>query len=180
MLVIKYIPNVITIIRIVISIFLIFIETFSGTFYIFYTLGGISDMLDGFIARKMHVTSRVGATLDSIADVIFIFAIFIRVIPLLIKILPLWCWWTILFITFIKCTSYIIGAFKFHKFTSLHTILNKITGGALFLGTYFIFGNHISLVSIIICSLGIISALEELLIIINSKDFNQNIKSIFQ
>lgn len=53
------------------SILLSVTETFSIPFYIIYFYCGISDMLDGYIARKIKNTSQIGAILDSIADIIF-------------------------------------------------------------------------------------------------------------
>nr|WP_295777963.1 CDP-alcohol phosphatidyltransferase family protein [uncultured Intestinibacter sp.] len=42
---------------------------------------GILDVLDGFIARKFNVTSKLGAKLDSIPDMIMIFVILFRFVP---------------------------------------------------------------------------------------------------
>ena len=41
------------------SIILAITETFSTAFYIIYTYCGISDMLDGLIARKSNNTSKI-------------------------------------------------------------------------------------------------------------------------
>lgn len=66
----KSIANYISISRILLVLTLIFIEPLSTTFYIIYFISGISDILDGFIARKYNVTSTLGEKLDSIADLI--------------------------------------------------------------------------------------------------------------
>lgn len=66
----KSIANYISISRILLVLALIFIEPLSTTFYIIYFISGISDILDGFIARKYNVTSTLGEKLDSIADLI--------------------------------------------------------------------------------------------------------------
>ena len=48
----EYIANYISISRAIMSIILLIPETFSIAFSIIYIYCGISDMLDGFIARK--------------------------------------------------------------------------------------------------------------------------------
>ena len=68
----KNLANYISISRILMSIVLIATKTFSLTFYIIYLYCGISDMLDGYIARKSKNISEIGARLDSVADIIFV------------------------------------------------------------------------------------------------------------
>ena len=68
----KNIANYISISRIVMSVLLIIIKTFSIPFYIIYLYCGLSDMIDGFFARKYKITSEMGAKIDSIADIVFV------------------------------------------------------------------------------------------------------------
>ena len=63
--------NIITGIRIVCAVILIFCPTFSIWFYMFYTFGGISDILDGIVARHSGKETKFGESFDTIADVIF-------------------------------------------------------------------------------------------------------------
>lgn len=44
--------NAITVSRIILSLMMVFTSTFSGMFYAFYLLAGLTDMTDGYIARK--------------------------------------------------------------------------------------------------------------------------------
>lgn len=64
--------NIITVCRIILSIILIFLTPNSSPFYMVYILCGFTDMLDGFVARKTHSESDIGAKLDSIADITFV------------------------------------------------------------------------------------------------------------
>lgn len=66
----KEIPNYISFSRIILSFILIFVEPLSAAFYSIYIICGLSDIMDGFIARKTGTTSKLGAKLDSIADMI--------------------------------------------------------------------------------------------------------------
>ena len=51
-------------------------------------LGGITDWLDGYLARAWHQTSRIGQMLDPIADRLYILAVLIGLA--LRGIVPLW------------------------------------------------------------------------------------------
>ena len=63
--------NTITFFRIAAGIVLLFCPAFSPAFTVFYIAAGLSDMLDGFVARKTDTVSKLGAKLDTIADFVF-------------------------------------------------------------------------------------------------------------
>ena len=123
--------NIFTSCRVLCSILLLFFHMTSIPFYVLYLFCGLSDVLDGIIARKTHTVSSLGAKLDTFADSIF-------VVILLIKIwlemdVPIWLWIWIVAIGGIKTVN-VIGGYVFAKrFIVVHTILNKITGVLLFL-----------------------------------------------
>ena len=64
--------NIITGFRVLISIALLFCPVFSPVFYILYLTGGLSDMIDGTIARKMNTVTEFGARFDTAADFVFV------------------------------------------------------------------------------------------------------------
>jgi CDP-diacylglycerol--glycerol-3-phosphate 3-phosphatidyltransferase len=77
----KQIANTITISRILCSIFLLPCPVFSAAFYILYLLCGMTDMIDGTIARKTGSVSEFGARLDTAADLSFALAAFLKILP---------------------------------------------------------------------------------------------------
>ena len=79
----KNIANYLSVSRVIMAIILAILETCSLTFYIIYIYCGISDMLDGYIARKTKSTSKIGARLDSIADIIFVIVAMVKILPVL-------------------------------------------------------------------------------------------------
>ena len=84
--------NIITGCRILCSIFLLFVPAFSSTFYILYLVAGFTDMIDGPIARKTNTANEFGSRLDTIADIVFVVACMIKLLPVLI--IPTWlCIW---------------------------------------------------------------------------------------
>ena len=62
--------NIITGVRILCSIALLFCPAFSISFYSLYIIAGGSDMIDGAIARKTGTVSAFGAKFDTVADLI--------------------------------------------------------------------------------------------------------------
>ena len=127
----KYIANIITGSRVAFSFPLLFIPLSSALFYILYLFCGLTDMIDGAIARKTGAVSQFGARLDTVADFVFMFVCSIKILPLMH--IPVWLW---VWITLIALTKIFSIAFVFirkKKLISIHSVLNKTTGFALFL-----------------------------------------------
>lgn len=173
------IADSITSVRIVSSIFLLFFSSRSLPFIIIYTLTGLTDVFDGFIARKTGKTSDFGARLDSIADLIFYSVLIIRLLPVLIKLLPAAVWYLFALTLIVRLASYITAAVKFHRFASVHTWLNKLTGLCVFLIPYMLIFSRGVIYCFIICSLGLLASSEELLIHLTHKDYDPQRKSLF-
>ncbi len=149
----------------------------TGQFYIVYVLCGASDILDGFLARKFNVASRLGATLDSIADFVFVVIMLILFIPIID-----WDTWIIIWvilIAFVRLLSLAVGVIKFHAVAFLHTYTNKATGVILFLVPILYKFEDFQITAVIVCSIASLSALEELLIFLKSKHLNRDVHSIF-
>lgn len=172
------VPNVITSLRILGSAALLFIEPFSAVFYIVYTFSGFSDVLDGFIARRAGLTSQLGARLDSIADLIFYAVMVLRVFPRLWATLPGWIWIMTLSVVAVRAIAYITAAIKFKRFSSMHTYMNKATGAAVFCVPYFLLLPCAVELCFLACCIAAVSSLEELLMHLFSKEYNEGIKTI--
>ena len=92
--------NTITFFRMAASIVLLFCLVFSPAFYVFYIAAGLSDMLDGFVARKTDTVSKLGARLDTIADFVLVVVCLIKLLPVLS--IPAWLYGWIGIIALIK------------------------------------------------------------------------------
>lgn len=84
------IPNLLTLLRIaLIPLFIFFLA--GGSYYMalaVFAAGGITDVLDGFLARRLDQITELGRVLDPIADKLFFLTSFTALY--LINILPLW------------------------------------------------------------------------------------------
>lgn len=66
----KNLPNILTIIRFLLIPFIIF-YIFTGNYilaFVFFTISGVTDIADGFIARKFNFVSNFGKLMDPLAD----------------------------------------------------------------------------------------------------------------
>lgn len=175
----KYLPNLITILRIIGSIYLFFLKPLTITFFIVYGLCIVSDVLDGYIARKCSACTKFGEVLDSSADTIFFIVIVVRFLSLR-KLENYFIYW-IIAICIIKVLSFLAGFIKYKKAAFLHTYANKFTGVIISLSfpLIYILGG-ITKTLIILCAISTIAAMEELLINLISKKLNRNVHSIFK
>ena len=127
---VKHIANIVTSCRIFGSALLLLFSTFSVEFYIIYILCGISDMIDGTIARKTKSASDWGAKIDTVADIVFIVVSLIKILPQIN--IPQWLWMWGVIIAIIKIGNIIFAYISKKQFVSLHTLTNKIAGFLLF------------------------------------------------
>ena len=175
----KNVANYITCIRIIGALVLVWIEPLSLTFLVIYSLCGISDALDGFIARTTNTTSKFGTILDSIADLIFYSVMLFKVFPTLWSILPAWVWVLTASVLTIRLASYVVTAIKYHRFATQHTYFNKLTGLSMFLVPYMLKLPIAVGYCVAVCIIGGLASLEELLIHLTGKEYIPEQKSLF-
>ena len=121
----KHLANIITGCRISGSMVLLFLPVSSREFFLTYLICGISDMIDGTVARMTNSAGAFGERLDTIADILFFTAAFIKFFPVIL--LPAWLWIWVLCIAALKVSNFLGGS----RFP--HTAINKLTGLLLFL-----------------------------------------------
>lgn len=170
----------ITLLRMVGSVCLLFPLPLSPAFFALYTFTGLTDVLDGWIARRKGLVGDFGAKLDSIADLLFYTVMLVRLLPLLLAALPTQIWYAVAGIVLLRLTAYVTAAIKYRCFASLHTWLNKLTGGVVFLLPYILAISSGIMYSWAICALAFASSLEELLIHLCRKGYCPEIKSLLQ
>jgi CDP-diacylglycerol--glycerol-3-phosphate 3-phosphatidyltransferase len=171
--------NAITIARIVMVIALLFVEPLSMAFYSIYLACGISDVLDGYVARKTGTASRIGGRLDTVADLMMTlgvgFLLYPYVWPVLHREMVVW----IILVGLVRLLSLLVVQAKYKSFEILHTYGNKATGFLLFTYPFFLPGGHATVFAYIVCVVASLSAIEELVIHLSSRSFQSEKKSIF-
>lgn len=173
------IPNLLTLSRIFGSLFMFVMPSFSFEFLVLYTLCGLTDALDGHIARKTKTTSELGARLDSIADLVFYFMMVIKLFTEIVLHLPRYIVISAFAVFGIRLVTYLTAAIKYHRFASMHTYLNKATGILVFFIPYLLHTPVFSYFGLSVCIVALAAALEELYIHLTHKEYSRDIKSIF-
>lgn len=167
---IRRIPNCITALRIAGTAALLFLQPLTQAFFIIYTLAGATDAIDGWLARKLRVASDLGAKLDSAADLMFYAMMILRIFPVLWEVLPQVVWIGVGTVVLLRLVSYGVAAVKFHHFASTHSILNKLTGAAVFALPYIIRTSFATPYCWGLCALSGAGTLQELITHITRKE----------
>ena len=151
--------NTITFFRIAAGIVLLFCPVFSPSFYALYIAAGLSDMLDGFVARKTDTVSKLGTKLDTIADLVLVVVCLIKLLPILS--LPAWLYIWIGIIALIKVVNIISGFAVQKKLVAVHSVINKATGALLFLLPLSIPAVPLEYSTVIVCAAATFAAIQE-------------------
>ncbi|MBP5251939.1 MAG: CDP-alcohol phosphatidyltransferase family protein [Treponema sp.] len=151
--------NIITSVRILCSIALLFVTPLSKLFYALYLTAGLSDMIDGTVARKTGTESEFGSKLDSTADFMFVTVCLLKLLPVLN--IEKWLYVWIALIVLIKAVNIISGLIKYKKIIFVHSVLNKLTGMLTFVLplTLRFFERRYTLVAV--CSIATLAAIQE-------------------
>lgn len=169
--------NIITLSRIAILPPLVLAQGNITLFCTLYVICGMTDALDGWIARRTGTQSVLGAKLDSVADLLFFAAVFfwcwVRLGPSIHPFLP----WIILTAA-IRGINLAIAAGKYRTFAILHTWGNKLTGFLLFF-TPFLIAFQLYPWLWPVCALAVLSAGEELILLLVSDKLDHDRRSLF-
>ena len=158
----KNAANIITSLRIVATAIMIFMPTLSRRFFIAYTFAGVTDVLDGFVARKTGTTSKFGSKLDSLADLFFYVSMMVKILPYLIASLPAYIMLMLYSIVSIRLVMYAVVGISSGRLISNHTILNKATGLLVFCLPFVIKTPIFKAYSFIACAVAFVAALYEM------------------
>lgn len=171
--------DILTLLRMVGTALLAALKPLSGGFLFLYALTGVTDVLDGWIARKTNTERDFGARLDSAADLLFYAVMLLRVFPALWQALPGSIWYAVAFIVLVRLAAYLTAAVKYRRFASLHTYLNKFTGFAVFLIPFWLLTDYAPVFCWSASAVAMVSSLEELVLHLQSRVYNPNTKSFF-
>ncbi|MEK3659382.1 CDP-alcohol phosphatidyltransferase family protein [Paenibacillus sp. NPDC058367] len=173
----KGIPNGITFGRIILAMLLLFLKPLSLAFLVIYILCGVTDLIDGPIARMTNTTSSLGAKLDSAADMILLAVSLFTLYPLLGLTLEIMIW--IFMIAVIRITSIGVALRRFKTYASIHTYGNKLTGLLLFITPLWLLHIDHTIWNVFVCIIATISAVEEFIIQFTSKQLQLDRKGLF-
>jgi len=121
---------------------------------------GLSDVLDGFIARRFELTSRFGATLDAVADklaqIAFVTYLAFRPSPAF-EALPLWLWGALAGRDGILLLGFFIIQRRHGTVDTEHEIHGKVASVLLFLVVFAAAGWGVAPVALLIATTAVVT-----------------------
>lgn len=178
----KHIPNILSLTRILLSFLLLALTTMTTPFLIVYGIVGCSDVLDGWLAKRMDAQTAFGARLDSLGDLIFycisLYIVFFQMHLHIINLISM----LVLCVLVLKLAALLLTRWKHHVWASMHTIGNKLTGFLLFLLVPLcLLTQRLPILPVsllIVCSY--LATFEEMLLILSQNTYEINTKSLFK
>lgn len=173
----KHLANILTMFRIFLGSILLWYGEITSGFLKLFCVAGVTDLLDGPIARLTKSVSELGSKLDTTADVILYVAI--------AKILLIKKKLKRKYIVVIACAmvalliSALIGLKRFGSFFFIHTLVGKILGFGCFLLPFSYISNTLDYLAVVICFLFVLHAFESITIQLKSSSPSPNTRSIF-
>lgn len=169
----KAIPNLLSFSRLGLAFVLLLTEPLSPTFLSIFLVCGLTDILDGLIARRFDACTRYGHIIDSIADVVLAIILLYCVIPVVN-----WEGWMVTWIAVIvvvRIIAFGIGSGKYGRPAFVHTYLNKASGVMLFLTPFLLVTVWAPVTVVIVCCMTSVSAVEYLYINITSDHYDPDL-----
>ena len=155
----KHLANGITVCRMLCSLWMLLCSVFSAPFSVAYLLCGLSDMADGFVARKTDSVTAFGARLDSAADLLFIICASAKLLPALE--IPVWLWFGMGAVLAVRLADLAVSLARSGRWLPRHTVLNKVTGLLLFLLPLTVPFVPLQYSAAGVCAIALLAALEE-------------------
>jgi phosphatidylglycerophosphate synthase len=127
-------PNLLSILRLILIPFFVyaFVVQQMEWFFILFFIAGLSDCLDGFLARRLNITSQLGHFLDTLADVPFYATAFVILLLSYPKTISEYSLWIYIFVM----TSFLPFLLSLHTYKRIyfeHTKLFKLISSVLFM-----------------------------------------------
>lgn len=126
MLALNQIPNILTVLRIIL-ILPFALCVYKGLYFnalVIFFIAGLSDGIDGFLARQFNWKSRFGAIADPLADKLLLITAYVMLVWT--GYLPVW----LLFLILGRDLFIVFGALFYHYFVSHYEIQPSIFGKA--------------------------------------------------
>ena len=149
-------------------------------FLVMFIIIGVTDKLDGTIARYLNQTSHLGAKLDTMADMVFYPLITIWLYRFAPEVVD--GWWTLVYLLAgLFFAKMILGKIKFGEIPVFHTIGGKTFAASLFFFMIVAILSPYTAAKVfpVLCVIGYVNQLEEMYIFMTREKVDENIRSAF-
>lgn len=142
---------------------------------------GLTDALDGFVARRLRQSSALGARLDSIADQLVLVSGLLFVIILMPEIITD-NWVFVGAALALSLLSLLVGLIKFRRLANLHLLITRISTWGLYIALIhaFLTGAYSRVLVTAALTLFSLAALEALAVQLISRRVDENMGSLWR
>lgn len=177
---IKYVPNILSVLRIVLSPVIVATADEPMVLAALMLFSGLTDAVDGIIARRFGCRTTLGARLDSLGDWAFFAAVgwvFCTRYESVVRA----CLTELLLVLVIRVVAVGVGWVRFGRVISVHTVGNKLSGMLAFVLLVRIVLRGPVPVGIMraVLVVAIAAALEEVVILLRSRTPDPDRRSFF-
>jgi cardiolipin synthase (CMP-forming) len=119
-------PNIITFVRFLLVppvVLLLLYRRYDAALLVF-ALAGFSDAIDGYLAKRYHWTSRLGALLDPLADKLMLVSAFVTLAWL--GLIPIWLVGLIILRDVVIVTGAIVYNMRIEKLEAAPSVVSKL------------------------------------------------------
>lgn len=174
-------PNLISFLRILLAPVMLTAGLMQHPRLFLWTFAGalVTDFLDGFLARLLNQTSKLGSQLDTVGDVLTGLMVIISSTLLWPDIVESQAPW-FLQVVLMLATSGIVTLVKYHHLPSYHTWSAKLSTATIGIGAWLLFAREITLglhIGVVILT---VSALEEIAITMILPQWQANVPHLFR
>jgi len=187
MRIVKHVPNALSISRMFLSLSLMPLAYMSGrlscliVFTVIYFTIGLTDFLDGFIARKCKVESSLGSKLDAIGDSMMFLCGFASLFLAKVDLGGIKTVLTIGVAMVYKAVNVLLTQARFKQMNMMHTWLSKFVFNALYLcGPVFVYTREINYWLVVGFTVGIcLHCVEETITLLKMTEYDEDCKGIW-
>ena len=164
----KHLPNLMMGCRIALSLALLLPMPLSAGYLFLYTLAGLTDMLDGYLARRLKAETSLGSRLDTVADMVMLAAALYTLWPYLPLSGAALVW--LAGVAAVKLLSLAVYAIRSKRLLAHHSVLNKAMGALLYLYPFALTQPWKAEAAYTLLALATIVALEELMATVRNRE----------
>jgi len=119
-------PNLITVFRFLLvpPVVLLLLKGHFGSALLIFAVAGFSDALDGYLAKRYHWTSRLGALIDPLADKLLLVSTFVTLGWL--GLIPLWLVGLVILRDLVIVTGAIVYHMRIEQLEAEPSLVSKL------------------------------------------------------
>ncbi len=177
-----YIVNGITLWRVLMAPLVIFlaIKGDEALFKWFLAISFLTDAVDGTLARRYHITSKLGARLDSIGDDLTILAAFAGMLvfrPDFVRQELI----LLIILAGLYLLQVVLALYRYGKMTAFHTVLAKVSAvlQAVFLLALFFWPEAPKLLFYAAAALTALDLIEEIVLVLLLHQWRADVKGLY-